>query len=123
MCLGEEDFGEMLLLLRRVQIEPLERSVDIGEGKDAIWISIIQSLGGRLVSYDTRNKGRAALDDIILRFASLQRVLFFRRWRRCCKCGVSVAKLRGGDTRFQECGGFFERVKADQRQFDAAGGW
>lgn len=113
----------MLFLLRRAKIEPLERAVDIGKCEDAIWVPVVESFGGSLMSDNSRNKGGAAFDDIVLRFAPLQRILFFRGRRRRSECGVPLSELRRRVRRLQECRGFLARVEADQRQFDAASRW
>lgn len=82
MRFGEEDLCERFLFLVGAKIQPLECAIDVAKSEKAIWVPITQSLRGKLVGDDSRNKRRAALDDIVLRFPPLQPILGNRRDER-----------------------------------------
>lgn len=76
----------------RIQVEPAEGAVDVGERHQVFGAALGQALGQRLVCDDARDEGRVALGDVGLGPLALVVVLATGNG---CQRGVAVAKLLG----------------------------
>lgn len=76
MSLREKYLRQWILVrISCVRVQPLIRTVDVGEDERCGIIPFLKSLDQRFVEYYPGHKGRATLDDVALRFPSLQSFL------------------------------------------------